>query len=268
MLVTSSELLLQAKKAGSAVAQFNVWNCEMLFGALAAIEQENQPSILATGPSFLPTEKLVFFTNLLIKAANSSSVPIAVHWDHLKSLKQVALARDLGCTSAMIDGSALPLQDNIALTQEAKRLIEGTCISLEGELGYIGAELGNDVFDYTCTTAEDAEAYVSGTGVNALAVSIGNAHGIYKAPPKLNFDALRKITDAVSTPLVLHGGSGIPDSDLKTAIRCGISKINFHAELCQAASAASDGITDYRKRCSASEKGVFEKAVKKLRMVR
>lgn len=240
----------------------------MLFGALAAIEQEKQPSVLATGPSFLTSEKLSHFSKLLRDVAQKSSVPLAIHWDHLRTISMVTAARDLGFTSVMIDGSALPLADNIQLTNEAKRVISNTDISLEGELGYIGAELDNNQFEYSCTSAEDAKTYASETNVHSLAVSIGNAHGVYKAPPKLNYTALKSISDTISTPLVLHGGSGIPDTDIIRAIRMGITKINFHAELCQAAVAASEGITNYRKSCATAEEGVFEKAVEKLRIVR
>lgn len=263
MLVSSRELLYQAQETGSAVAQFNVWSCAMLFGVLDAIEAHNSPAILATGPSFLPPRELTAFSVMLLKTAESSTVPLSVHWDHAKRPEEIRTARELGFTSAMIDGSQLPLWENLELTLAAKKLLAGSGISLEGELGYIGEELGRDADTYRGTTPEDALRYVKNTGADALAVAIGNAHGAYNSPPRLRYDVLKQIRQSVDVPLVLHGGSGIPDEGLRKAITLGIAKINFHTELCQAAAAATTS-GSYRAIFDAQRLAIAKKAEEKL----
>lgn len=266
MLVPASDLVLCARENGTAVAQFNVWNCAMLFGVLDALEQTCSPAILATGSAFLQPRELEAFSKMLLDMAASSGLPIAVHWDHAHQLDELKTARALGFTSVMIDGSELPLAENIELTLAAKRLLDGSGITLEGELGYIGRELGGGIMEYRCTDPADAERYITVTGADLLAVSIGNAHGAYHAAPKLDCAVLAQIRQAVPVPLVLHGGSGIPDEGIAEAIRLGIRKINFHTELCQAAASVGHS-GSYRASCAEQRRAVCEKALEKLRLI-
>lgn len=266
MLVSASELVLRARKTGTAVAQFNVWNCTMLFGVIEALEQAHASAILATGSAFLPPRELTAFSKMLLEIAAESALPLAVHWDHAHRVDEVKTARELGFTSVMIDGSELPLAENIELTREAKRLLEGSNIALEGELGYIGRELGGGATEYCCTAPCDAERYVAATNADLLAVSIGNAHGAYRAEPKLDYATLEKLRETVPIPLVLHGGSGIPDEGIARAIRLGIRKINYHTELCEAASSVGQG-KSYRIACAEQLRAVREKVLEKLRLV-
>ncbi|MBC8535387.1 class II fructose-bisphosphate aldolase [Feifania hominis] len=265
MLCPLSDLLRSAAGDGTAVAQFNVWNCEMLFGVMDAIEREKTGAVLATGSAFLPPEEIRLFAPMMLRAAAGSGQKIAVHFDHARTMQELELAGELGFTSFMIDGSALPLEENIALTCEAKRRLAGSGISLEGELGYLGEETSDGAPICRSTDAVTALDYVSRTGVDALAVAIGNAHGVYRTQPKLDFTALAAVSSAVPTPLVLHGGSGIGDGDIRRCVAGGIRKLNIHTELCQAAmravaagvgekySALSRGIRREIARCAAQK---------------
>lgn len=266
MITTLYSILTGARKHGKAAAQFNIWNCELLFGVLDAVERLQIPAILATGTAFLPMKELIPFASMMWRAALDSDVPLALHLDHAKSVCEVAAARDAGFTSAMIDGSALSLEGNIALTLAARRITGPAGMSLEGELGYVGAELGGDGEELVATPACDAARFATETGVDALAVSIGNAHGPYKRKPKLDFEALMTIASTVELPLVLHGGSGIPDEDIRKSIQMGVTKLNFHTELCLAAtSAGSSG--NYRHDTREARSRIAQKAMEKLMLV-
>lgn len=267
MLVTTSELLKQAALQNIAVPQFNVWNCEMLYGVLDAVEKYGNPVILACGPSFLNPKELGLFSKILVSGAQTLKSPVAVHMDHSHTLDELENAIALGYTSFMMDGSMLSLEDNIALVSEAKKYASKFNVSIEAELGYIGSESGEDkVVKYISTTAEDAKALTSASLCDALAVSIGNAHGVYKETPKLDFDALDRINSTTETPLVLHGGSGICDKDIQKAIKTGINKINFHTELCQAAQTVTE--TAYKKRFALVRQAICNKACEKIELTR
>lgn len=266
MITTLYSILAGARKHGKAAAQFNVWNCEMLFGVLDAVERLQIPAILATGTAFLPMRELIPFAAMMRRAALDSAVALALHLDHAKSVCEVAAARDAGFTSAMIDGSALPLEGNIALTLAARQITGPAGMSLEGELGYVGAELGAGGEDLVATPACDAARFAAETGVDALAISIGNAHGLYKREPKLDFEALEAIAGKVDLPLVLHGGSGIPDDDIRKSIQMGVTKLNFHTELCLAASSAGSS-GNYRHDTREARSRIAQKAMEKLLLV-
>lgn len=266
MITTLHGILAGARKHGTAVAQFNVWNCEMLFGVLDAVERLQIPTILATGTAFLPMKELIPFAAMMRRAALDSDVPLVLHLDHAKSVCEVATARDAGFTSAMIDGSRLPLEENIALTLAARQITGPAGMSLEGELGYVGAEMGTGGEDLVATPACDAARFAAETGVDALAISIGNAHGLYKSEPKLDFEALEAIAGKADLPLVLHGASGIPDEDIRKSIQMGVTKLNFHTELCvAAASTASSG--NYRHDTRETRSRIARKAMEKLMLV-
>jgi fructose-bisphosphate aldolase class II len=160
----------------------------------------------------------------------SASVPVGLFIDHAPDLEAVERAIRFGATSVMIDGSHLPLVDNIRLTSRAAALAHDAGISVEGEIGILGEEDGSEPEEKYYTDAREAERFVKETEVDALAVAIGNAHGFYKKTPKLDFERLASIRSRVEAPLVLHGGSGIPPGDIRRAIGMGITKVNIGAE--------------------------------------
>ena len=157
-------------------------------------------------------------------------MPVAVFIDHAKTIEEVRRAIDYGATSVMIDGSHLALEDNIELTGRVVEIARRAGVSIEGEIGVLGEEDGSDPSEKFYTNINEADRFVTATGIDALAVEIGNAHGFYKKEPQLDFHRLAEIRRCLKVPLVLHGGTGIPDDDICHAISLGITKINIGAE--------------------------------------
>jgi len=235
-LVRSKELLIDAQKNHYAVGAFNVENMEMIQAVVAAAEAENAPVILQTTPSTLKYADTSLYAAMAKVVAEKTFVPVAIHLDHGNSLQLCQQATKYGYTSLMIDGSKLPLEENIELTKKVVDMakIYNACPSVEAELGKLGGKEDDvEVKDGedSCTDPMEAVQFVEKTGVDSLAVAIGTAHGFYKGTPKLEFERLSKIRDVVSVPLVLHGSSGIPDEDIIKAISLGICKVNFATEL-------------------------------------
>lgn len=228
-LVKMSTLLKRAEKKGIGCGAFNVYSLEALMGAIRAAEELKTPIILQLAEARFPMAPLELAGPMMVGGARAADVEIAVHLDHGSSLTAIKRALEIGFTSVMYDGSALPFEQNAANTRAAGELAGQYHAELEGELGLVGrGESGERDYGVQCTVPEDARAFVEMTGVDALAVAIGNQHGNYKAKPDLRFDILRHIHGAVpDKPLVLHGGSGITDRDFQKCIRCGITKINI-----------------------------------------
>lgn len=234
MLLNAKEMLTDAQKGHYAVGAFNIENMEMLQGVLSAAEAEHAPVILQTTPGTLRYADAALFAALAHAAAEKATAPVALHLDHGSSYDLCVYAAKCGYTSLMIDGSKLPFEDNVALSAQVARLkitySQVGCV--EAELGKLGGKEDDVSGDGDCyTDPEHAATFARLTGVDSLAVAIGTAHGFYKATPKLDFDRLREIRAAVDIPLVLHGSSGIPDSDVQQAIGLGICKVNFATEL-------------------------------------
>ena len=165
---------------------------------------------------------------LMVAAAKNSPMPVAVHFDHGKTTEKIKQALDIGFTSVMFDGSHLPFEENSAVTASVKQLAAGYGADCEGEIGCVGgSEDGSEDIAINCTSPEQAHEFSEKTGVDALAVAIGNAHGNYKQAPKLRFDILEETAALVKAPLVLHGGTGILPDDFRKCIKLGISKINI-----------------------------------------
>lgn len=235
-LVNSRELLWDARKNGYAVGAFNVENMEMMQAAIRAAEREAAPIILQTTPSTVKYGGTALFASMARALAEKSPARIAIHLDHGDSFALCARAAGDGYTSVMIDGSALPIAENIALTRKvvemAAALSGAPCV--EAELGRLGGKedaLEVAVGEDAHTDPEEAARFSAETGVDSLAVAIGTAHGFYQGKPKLNFERLARLRDAVPIPLVLHGSSGVPDEDVKRAISLGVCKVNFATEL-------------------------------------
>ena len=227
-LVKMKELLENAKKNKVGVGAFSVGNMEMILGAVKAAEFMQTPIILQIAQVRLKHSPLDLIGPMMVSAAKSANVPIAVHFDHGLDIEVIKKALDIGFTSVMFDGSSKSLDENIEKTKSVVKLAMDYGATVEAELGVVGgSEDGSEDHDIMYTDADCAKRFCNETGVDALAIAIGNAHGHYKGIPKLRFDILEKIRNRVDIPLVLHGGSGITDIDFQKAIELGICKINI-----------------------------------------
>lgn len=223
-----SSLLEKAKAEGYAVGSFSVANMEMVLGVIKALEETKSPAIIQIAEVRLNHSPLELIGPLMVAAAKNSSVPIAVHFDHGKTKAKIAQALEIGFTSVMFDGSHLPFEENARSTAEIKALAAQYGADCEGEIGCVGgSEDGSEDIAINCTSPDQALEFYRKTGVDALAVAIGNAHGNYKQAPKLRFDILEKTASLVPAPLVLHGGTGILPEDFRKCISLGIHKINI-----------------------------------------
>ena len=228
MLVNMRDLLSDAQKGNYAVGSFSVANMEMVLGVIKAAEELNAPIILQIAEVRLKQSPLEIIGPLMVAAAKSSRVPVAVHFDHGKTVEKITQALDIGFTSVMFDGSHLPLDENIEFTKKIIEIARKYDASVEAEIGCVGgSEDGSEDIAINCTKPEDAVKFENKTGVDALAIAIGNAHGNYKSTPKLRFDILSEVEQKTHTPLVLHGGTGISPDDFVRCSKTGIKKINI-----------------------------------------
>ena len=231
MLVTLQKIIAMAQGGNYCVPAINVYNTETVMGVIAAAEETRSPVILQVYPRLIAEEAGFYVCPTALAAAHRASVPVCLHLDHGPSEFEVSRALRWGMTGIMLDGSPKPFAENVALTRRVVELCKPLGIGVEGELGHIGS-VNDDVMDEFTSPAAAAE-FVKETGVCCLAVLIGNAHGHYKKPPKLDIDrvaAIRKATGGV--PLVLHGGTGIPDDQVRAAIAAGVRKMNISTEIC------------------------------------
>lgn len=253
MIVGMNDVLLPAREGHYAVGMFNAVTSDMVRGVVEAAEELRAPILLSTCEIFLkywPMEELAHYFQFIARRA---SVPVCFHFDHGKSEAACLRALELGFTSIMYDTSAPPFEENLRRVKEMAYKAHSVGVQIEAELGRVGDNEGSaegadvlDVPENYYTDPEQARQFVAETGVDALAIAVGNAHGAYKFPPKLDFDRIDAIADAVPVPLVLHGGSGIGDDDFRTAIRKGIAKVNIFTDLSlaggkAAAAAYADG---------------------------
>ncbi len=231
-LVRSAELLRQAASGGRAVAALNFYNAETLRAHISAANANDASIILQTTESTINYLGIDMAVAMASAAASEIRQAVALHLDHGGSFELAQKCVDAGYTSVMIDGSKLPFAENVELTRRVVEMAHARGVSVEGELGHVAQNAdGGDITQFY-TRPEDARRFVAETGIDALAVAIGTAHGFYKGEVKLDLARLREIRDAVGdTALVLHGGSGVPDELMREAIRAGIRKINFGTEL-------------------------------------
>ncbi|EKB5513591.1 ketose-bisphosphate aldolase [Listeria monocytogenes] len=234
MLVNMKQLLEVAKENKFAVGAFNVADSNFLRVVVEEAEKNNAPAIIAVHPTELDFTKDDFFQYVLARIKNSP-VPFVLHLDHGDNMGDLMRAVRCGFSSVMIDGSLLPFEENIRVTKEVVDVCHKLGVSVEGELGTIG-KTGNSieggVSEIIYTKPEEAEEYISRTGVDTLAVAIGTAHGIYPKDkePKLRLDILKEIKALVNIPLVLHGGSANPDAEIAAAVEIGIQKVNISSD--------------------------------------
>jgi len=230
-LVSMRTMLEKAGAEGYSVGNFDVFNLELLKGVMEAQEELRAPVILAYGPPFEVYSPMRHYAKLMRSYAEETDLPVVIHLDHANTLAQVKSAVDAGFNSVMIDASALPFEENIQRTLEVVAFCRPLGIPVEAELGHVGDEGMSDLSDYGFTDPSLAAEYVGRTGIDALAVAIGNAHGVYRRKPEIRYGVLEAVRKAVSVPLVLHGASGIPDEDIRRCAALGITKINIHTEL-------------------------------------
>lgn len=234
MLVTFQDILAMAEKDGFAVPAMNVYNMETVMGVIAAAEELRAPVILQNYSRLFTNEEGYYCAPVALAAAKKASVPVCFHLDHGAGLNEVTRAMRAGATGIMIDKSLLSLEENIAETKRVVGLCSAVGIGVEGEIGHVGVAAKGDEQTTEYTTVEEAKAFVDGTGVTALAVAVGTAHGRYKKAPKLAIERIAELHKAVPASIVLHGGSGVPDDQIRAAIDAGIRKINFGTDLCYA----------------------------------
>ena len=255
MLVNLNDVLLPAKKAKYAVGLFNAVNLELARGIICAAEETNSPVIVGTAEVLFPYGPLEEVSYYLLPMAKKAGVPVVVHLDHGLNRETCLKALELGFSSIMYDCSTDSYEENVRKVKEMAEIAHSYGATIEGELGHVG---DNEDMTDDETSSKDPSMYytdpkmaldfVQKTGVDALAVAVGNAHGAYKFPPKLDFARIREIAETVDVPLVLHGGSGLTDLDFKTAIREGISKVNIFTDInVAAAKAVSERYTDAGK---------------------
>jgi tagatose 1,6-diphosphate aldolase GatY/KbaY len=236
MLASTQELLETARKNIYAIGAFNVYNLEGVKAVISAAEDCRSPAMLQIHPSALRYGSSTLVA-LCLEAARSAKVPISVHLDHSTKASDIYEALEAGMTSIMADGSHLPYQDNLAFTREMTRLAHEYGAVVEAEIGRIsGTEDGLTIAEKEAkmTDTEQAVQFVQATGVDSLAVTIGNVHGEYKSPPRLDFDRLDRIRQLLSIPLVLHGASGLPPEMIGRSIQLGVCKFNVNTEVRQA----------------------------------
>lgn len=241
MLVSGKELFEAAKKGGYAVGAFNLNNMEILQAIIEAAEEENSPVFIQASQGALKYAGIDYIAGLAKTAAEKAKIPIALNLDHGTSFAQTVQCVRYGFTALMIDGSQLPFEENIAITKKVVEIARPNNISVEAELGKIGGtedDITVSEHEATFTDPQEAVEFVERTEVDALAVAIGTAHGVYKGEPKLDLERLAEINKALDMPLVMHGASGVPDEAIRSSIPLGICKINIDTQLRQAFSQA------------------------------
>jgi fructose-bisphosphate aldolase class II len=236
-LQTGKKMLDRARAGGYGVGAFSAHNAETIQAILAAAEEEQAPVMIQIGQRVIRSIGMEPMVRMIESFGRKSEATVAIHLDHGNSFEQAIEAIQLGFQTVMYDGSHHPLEINIANTRKVSEAAHAVGISVEGELGRIGGvedDISVDEKDAMVTDVNEAIRYVEETGIDSLAISIGTAHGLYKGEPKLRFDRLAEIASVIPLPLVLHGGSGVPDEAIRKAISLGIAKINVDTELRQA----------------------------------
>lgn len=240
MLKDLTAVLKKAKEEKRCVPAINVYNLETIQAVLEAASNMQAPIIVSFGEGYLSHAPLDVIASIVRLLDNKIDLPVVLHLDHAKEHENISKALDCGFTSVMYDGSHLSLEMNINNTLQVVNLASSYGASVEGELGYLNPEDGSstEIYKDLYTQVDEAEKFVNATGIDALAIAVGNAHGVYTDKPHLEFGRIADIANIVDIPLVLHGSSGIPDSDLQQAISLGVAKINVNTEVALAGSAA------------------------------
>ena len=231
MLVNLKQIINMAEEGGYCIPAFNVYNVETVMGVIKAAEEAKAPVIIQVYPRLVNEEIGYYLAPVVLAAAKKATVPVCFHLDHGATEKEIQRILYWGATGIMYDGSVHSYEDNVANTKHIVDICDAIDIGVEGELGHVGSVNDDAMEEYT--DPAEASDFVKRTGVCCLAVLIGNAHGHYKKTPKLDIDRVKAIREATGgLPLVLHGGSGIPDDQVKAAIKAGIRKMNIGTDVC------------------------------------
>lgn len=275
-LISSTSMLQAAREQGFGITAFNVHTLEMLQAVVEAAEDTQSPLILQTTVGTVKHLGPEYIVAAATTAAKLTSVPIALHLDHCTDYDLIVRCIRAGYTSVMIDASMHPYDDNVRMTQEVVRVALAAGVNVEAELGKVGGVEDDIVVeeeDARLAVPEECAAFVAATGVPTLAPAIGTAHGIYKGEPKIAFDRLEQIAKQVAVPLVLHGGSGIPEDQVKCCVKLGMAKMNVATELRIAFSDAIKAIftanpdeNDPRKYMIPAKQAVKTLAIQKMEM--
>ncbi|MBR6578738.1 MAG: class II fructose-bisphosphate aldolase [Clostridia bacterium] len=239
MLVSMKEMLADAKINRYAIPAFDVSNYEMMKAVLDVCEEERSPALLMGLGVDLAGKGLPLITSMVRAASDYYTVPVCFHLDHATDFESIKAAIEAGFSSVMFDGSVLPFEDNANKTAEITAFAHARGVTVEAELGHVGNAMVGNVNDSaknedpedTLTLPDEVVKFVEMTDIDALAIAIGTAHGVYLKTPTLRIDRLDEITAVCDRPLVLHGGSGTPDDQMKMAIEHGITKINIYSDV-------------------------------------
>ncbi len=224
------EILDIGEAGGFAVPAFNVYNLETVLGVVKAAEETGAPVIFQMYSRLFDSQIAQYVSAIILEAMDSMKTPAAFHLDHGEGIPEVLRAFRCGATGVMIDASRKPIDENIAITRGVAEMAAEIGVTVEGELGEVGKAAEGVSADYT--KVEDAVRFVDGTGVAALAVAVGTAHGHYKQAPVLAAKRIEELHEALDVHLVLHGGSGVPDDQIQASVKAGIRKINFGTDVC------------------------------------
>lgn len=224
------DILDLGEQGGFAVPAFNVYNLETVLGVMHAAEETGAPVIFQMYSRLFDSPLAKYVAPVILEAMNDLKTPVAFHLDHGAGVPEVLRALQYGATGVMIDASKEPLERNIATTKAVVEMAKECGVSVEGELGHVGAAKDGVGTDYT--RVDEAVRFVNETGVSALAVAVGTAHGHYKQAPVLAIDRIAQLHEAMPAHLVLHGGSGVPDDQIQASVKAGIRKINFGTDVC------------------------------------
>ena len=224
------EILQLGEDGGFAVPAFNVYNLETALGVIQAAEETGAPVIFQMYSRLFDSSLARFMAPVIMEAVDTMKTPAAFHLDHGAGIPEVLRAMRYGATGVMIDASAQPFESNVAITKSVVDMANEIGITVEGELGRVGSAKDGVSTEYT--KVDEAVRFVNETGVAALAVSVGTAHGHYKQAPVLALDRIAELKEALDAHLVLHGGSGVPDEQIQASIKAGIRKINFGTDIC------------------------------------
>ena len=277
MLVTLNEVLKPAKREHYAVGLFNTHDTDMLEAAISAAEELRSPIIIGTAEVLLPYGDLPLIAPALVAAAKRASVPVVVHYDHGLTFEKTLEALKEGFSSVMYDASAKDYATNVAETAEMTRIAHAFGATIEGEIGHVGLAQEGDDRTGQYTTVEEAVDFQTKTGVDALAVAVGNAHGVYKSKPCIQLPRIVELNAAVRCPLVMHGGSGLSVDDFRNAIERGVAKMNIHTDLvcagmramheqCEAHDRQKIVTWDYLDTRKAKVEAIRQVVIEKLRM--
>lgn len=247
MLVSLKKMMQMAEEGSYCIPAFNVYNIETVMGIIEAAEEAKAPVIMQVYPRLVNEQVGYYIAPVVLAAAAKASVPVCFHLDHGPSEMEAMKLLRWGATGIMIDGSVHSFEENIAMTKHIVDICHAIDVGVEGELGHVGSVNDDAMEEYTDPV--EAGEFVKRTGVDCLAVLVGNAHGHYKKPPKIDIERIRAIRETTGgIPLVLHGGSGIPDEAVKAAIAAGIRKMNIGTDVCCAFAEGTKETIDDPKR--------------------